>query len=111
MNALFDWQSFAAAAIGSAAGFLFVVALRAIYDRLRVREGIGLGDAKLLAACGAWVGWNGVPSVVLAASLGGLLFALMRAAKLGRLSLGERVPFGPFLCAGLWLVWLYGPLG
>ena len=110
VNALFDWQSFAAAAIGAAAGFLFVVALRAIYDRLRGREGIGLGDAKLLAACGAWVGWDGLPSVVLAASLGGLLFALMRAARLGRLSLGERMPFGPFLCAGLWLVWLYGPL-
>jgi leader peptidase (prepilin peptidase) / N-methyltransferase len=111
VNALFDWQSFAAASIGAAAGFLFVVALRAIYDRLRSREGIGLGDAKLLAACGAWVGWDGLPSVVLAASLGGLLFALMRAARIGHLSLGERVPFGPFLCAGLWLVWLYGPLG
>jgi leader peptidase (prepilin peptidase) / N-methyltransferase len=111
VNAVFDRQHLTAAAIGATAGFLFVVLLRAVYHRLRGREGIGLGDAKLLAACGAWVGWEGLPSVILAASVGGLLFALARAARTGHLSPGERVPFGPFLCAGLWLLWLYGPLG
>jgi leader peptidase (prepilin peptidase) / N-methyltransferase len=111
VNAIFDWQSFAAASIGAASGFLFVVTLRAVYYCLRGREGIGLGDAKLLAACGAWVGWDGLPTVVLAACLGALLFALVRASKVGHPTLAERVPFGPFLCAGLWLVWLYGPLG
>jgi leader peptidase (prepilin peptidase) / N-methyltransferase len=94
--------------LGSLAGLLFVLILRAVYFRLRGREGIGLGDAKLLAASGAWVAWAGLPSVLLIASLSGLGFALI--SRLPSLTFSDRIPFGAFLCAGTWLVWLYGPL-
>ena len=100
----------AANAIGAVAGFAFIAAVRAIYRLARGREGIGLGDAKLLAAAGAWIGWSGLPSVLLVASLSGLGFALLRAARKGTLSSTDRIPFGPFLCLGIWIVWLYGPL-
>ncbi|HVX58009.1 MAG TPA: A24 family peptidase, partial [Candidatus Saccharimonadales bacterium] len=73
-------------------------------------EGIGLGDAKLLAAAGAWVGWEGLPSVVLLAALGGLLFVLGRSLRRRTMSATDRIAFGTCLCGGLWLVWLYGPL-
>ena len=46
-------------AIGAAAGFVVVAAIGLAYRRLRGREGIGLGDAKLFAAAGAWVNTDG----------------------------------------------------
>lgn len=97
-------------AIGAAAGYAFVVAVRWIYEKVRGREGIGLGDAKLLAASGAWVSWIGLPSVVLTATVLALAYALLRSARAGTLSVSDRVPFGTFLCLGTWLIWLYGPL-
>lgn len=98
-------------AIGALAGFVFVLLVAAVYRRLRGREGIGLGDAKLLAAAGAWVSWQGLPSVVLWAAAAGLLGALLQARRVGRLEPEREHPFGPYLAGGLWLVWLYGPLG
>jgi leader peptidase (prepilin peptidase) / N-methyltransferase len=103
--------SLASHLLGAAGGFLFIVAVRQIYWWLRHREGIGLGDAKLLAAAGAWVSWQGLPSVVLIATLAALAGALLRHYRGGSISLSDRVPFGAALCLGTWLVWLYGPLG
>jgi leader peptidase (prepilin peptidase)/N-methyltransferase len=97
-------------AIGAVAGFAFVVAIRYLYWKLRGREGMGLGDAKLLSASGAWVSWESLTSVVLIAALSALAFTLFSAARSGRISLADRVPFGAFLCFGTWIVWLYGPL-
>ena len=77
---------------------------------LRGREGIGLGDAKLMAAAGAWVSWEGLPSVLLVATLGGLTSALLQRFRKGWIRATDRVAFGAFLCVGIWLVWLYGPL-
>ena len=84
--------------------------LRGLYSRLRKREGLGLGDAKLLAAIGAWVGWQGLPTTLLWGSMLGLLFAILMSLSGRRLQLTDRLPFGVFLAAGGWLVWLYGPL-
>ena len=98
------------ALIGTVCGFVFVIVLRWIYFAVRGREGMGFGDAKLLAAAGAWVSWIGLPSVVLIAAIAGLMLALLRAARTGTLEPMDRVPFGAFLCLGTWIVWLYGPL-
>jgi leader peptidase (prepilin peptidase)/N-methyltransferase len=99
-------------AIGAAIGYggLFLLALG--YRHLRGREGLGLGDAKLLGAIGAWLGWQALPLVLLLASLGGLLWAL--ALHLGgrRIDAGTRLPLGTFLCMAVvpaaWLVWSFG---
>jgi leader peptidase (prepilin peptidase)/N-methyltransferase len=96
--------------VGAAAGYAFVRLLRFVYRRLRSREGMGLGDAKLLAAAGAWVSWSGLPSVVLVASLLALTVVLVQSLLRKRLDPQQHVPFGAFLSAGLWIVWLYGPL-
>lgn len=98
-------------AIGAVAGFVLFAAIRWLYRRLRGREGLGLGDAKLLAAGGAWLGWDGLPSVVLIGAGAGLVLALIMSRRGGeQLTLNQRIPFGPALCLGIWLVWLYGPL-
>jgi leader peptidase (prepilin peptidase)/N-methyltransferase len=97
-------------AIGALAGYMVFVAFREIYARIRGREGLGLGDAKLLAAAGAWVVWQGLPSVLFLAAI--LTLAAMLAARTLKLPVdphGE-IPFGPGLALGMWLVWLYGPL-
>jgi leader peptidase (prepilin peptidase)/N-methyltransferase len=98
-------------AIGAAAGLIAFVTVRLIYRRWRGREGLGLGDAKLLAAAGAWVSWTGLPSVVLIAAIAGLVSKLALRSPGDRLALDSEIAFGPGLCIGLWLVWLYGPLG
>jgi leader peptidase (prepilin peptidase)/N-methyltransferase len=106
---LAPWQMLDSA-IGAVAGFAFFAVVRWLYRRLRGREGLGLGDAKLLAAAGAWVTWNGLPSVVLIGAAAGLAVALIMLRRGERLALDQRLPFGPALCLGAWLVWLYGPI-
>jgi len=100
--------------IGAAAGFAAFAGIAALYRRMRRRDGLGLGDAKLLGALGAWTGWQGLPTVVLyaaaAALLGALARSLVRPGRHTRLRARLRLPFGPFLCLAGWLVWLYGPL-
>ena len=95
---------------GAAAGFAAFALVGWIYRRLRGREGLGLGDAKLLAAAGAWLSWTGLPGVVLTATLSALAAALGRALVGRSLAADTRLPFGPFLALGTWLVWLYGPI-
>jgi leader peptidase (prepilin peptidase)/N-methyltransferase len=98
-------------ALGALAGFLLILALAALYRWLRKREGIGLGDAKLLAAAGAWVSWQGLASVLLLGAASGLAGALVIGFAGDGLKATRAFPFGPYLATGFWLVWLYGPLG
>jgi leader peptidase (prepilin peptidase)/N-methyltransferase len=96
---------------GAAAGFAFFTLVAWAYRRWRGREGLGAGDAKLLAALGAWDGLSGLPSIVLLGSVTALAAVLaLRLAGRGA-SLQDRVPFGPALAFAGWVVWLYGPLG
>lgn len=96
--------------IGAAAGYLAFLLVAQGYRRLRHRDGLGLGDAKLLAVAGAWVSWQGLPSVVLLGACASLVWLLLERLRGGAIRLEQRVAFGPGLCLGLWLVWLYGPL-
>lgn len=90
-----------AAALGYASLWLVAV----LYRRHRGHDGLGLGDAKLLAAAGAWLGPLALAPLVLLASLSALAtIAVMRMA--GRpVSLQSSLPFGPFLGAGFLLLW------
>ena len=91
-------------------GYLLFLGLARLYRRVRRREGLGQGDAKLLAAGGAWVGPFGLPSVILVAAVSGLLLAVVRRLAGRPLEGAAELPFGPHLALGIWLVWLYGPL-
>lgn len=104
------WGPFANALIGAVAGYGLIWGLRELWLRVRGEDGIGLGDAKLLAGAGAWTGWVGLPQILLLAS--GIALACVALGKLSRLMKSEnpRLPFGPFLALGLWLVWRTGGL-
>jgi leader peptidase (prepilin peptidase)/N-methyltransferase len=89
---------------GAALGYTGLWALAWAYRRFRGREGLGLGDAKLLAAGGAWVGAYLLPDVLLAAAGAAILWAM----RLGTVDAEARIPFGPFLALAVWGVWLFG---
>lgn len=96
--------------IGAVTGFGLLWAVAALYKRVRQREGLGGGDPFLMAGAGAWVGWAGLPSVLLWACAGGLSVVLTRIILRRPVSGTDRLPFGTFLAIGIWLVWLWGPL-
>lgn len=99
------------ALIGAAVGFGGLWLLARLYKLVRGREGLGGGDPFLLGAGGAWVGWTGLPSVLLWASVAGLSVVLAMLIVRRQVSATDRLPFGVFLSIGVWLTWLYGPLG
>ncbi|MCY0388924.1 A24 family peptidase [Robbsia sp. Bb-Pol-6] len=84
------------AVIGAAAGYLFLWLIYWGFRLLRGKEGMGYGDFKLLAALGAWLGWQALPQIVLLAALAGSLFGLA-ALFSGRRRADQPLPFGPYL--------------
>ncbi len=97
----------------AAAAVLGYLAFRAIevgYRKLRGRDGLGQGDAKLLAAAGAWTGLAALPLIVFSAAVAGLCVALVGHLRGARIGAATAVPFGPALALALWLVWLYRPV-
>ena len=84
------------AVIGAAAGYLALWTVYWGFKLVTGREGMGYGDFKLLAAIGAWLGWQALPLVILLSSLAGALIgiALIAAARMGR---SVPMPFGPYL--------------
>lgn len=97
--------------LGAVLGFAGLSLLALAYRRLRGREGLGGGDAYLLAGGGAWCGAIALPSILLIAAASGLVFALVLRLRGKTLAADQPLPFGVFLAAGVWLTWLYGPLG
>lgn len=96
--------------LGALIGYGALALIGWLYGRLRGRDGLGLGDAKLLAAAGAWLGWAALPSVVLLACLGGLAYVAVAVLRRGPGAADERLPFGAPLALAFWIVWLHGPL-
>jgi leader peptidase (prepilin peptidase)/N-methyltransferase len=105
-NALVTWES---SLLGFGLGVTIPLGLIGLYWLVRQEEGMGLGDVKLLAMIGAFLGAGRLLMVLMIASvagvLGGLvLWRLQRATPLGRVA----VPFGTFLCGAAWLVVFWG---
>lgn len=94
--------SLLASGLGAALGFGLLYLVDRLYAAWRGRAGLGLGDAKLLAALGAWLGAESLAPLILAAALAGLGWALAT----GRRRAADAIAFGPFLAlAGGGLVW------
>jgi leader peptidase (prepilin peptidase)/N-methyltransferase len=87
------------AVIGAAVGYLVLWSVYWGYKLLTGKEGMGYGDFKLLAAIGAWLGWQMLPLVILFSSIAGSIagLGLMLIAKHGR---HVPIPFGPYLVCG-----------
>ena len=94
--------------LASAAGLLVLEGLSALAERLVGQPALGLGDAKLAAMAGAWLGLAGLGVAMGIAVMSGALFGVIGRIT-GRLQPREPFPFGPFIALGIWLVWLMGP--
>ena len=101
------YVSLADAVIGAMAGYLILWSVYWLFKLTTGREGMGFGDFKLLAALGAWLGWQALPAIILLSSVVGATcgIALMLAKRTGR---ETPIPFGPYLAAAGWITLLWG---
>lgn len=109
--AWFRPENLGAHALTAALWYLLLAAISELYLRWRGRDGLGLGDAKLMAAAGAWLGPEGSAAVLLYAAIGGIIAVAGFLARRGfRVPEPDRIgiAFGPFIALSIWIVWLYG---
>ncbi|WP_192036894.1 A24 family peptidase [Halomonas sp. YLGW01] len=93
--------------IGAMAGYLSLWGFYWLFKLVTGKEGMGYGDFKLLAALGAWLGWQALPMVlILSAGVGAVVGILIQLA-IPRLR-GAPMPFGPFLAMAGWIALLAG---
>jgi leader peptidase (prepilin peptidase)/N-methyltransferase len=98
---------FADRLLGAAIGGGALLALALGYRLLRGREGLGLGDVKLMAALGAWLGPLLLGPLLLGAAVIGLLLALAQKLRGKALPAGGKIPFGACLAAAAFPLWLF----
>jgi leader peptidase (prepilin peptidase) / N-methyltransferase len=99
-----DWAMHVA---GAVIGFGLLWLVELAYRRLRGRDGLGRGDAKLLGSIGLWVGAFGIAPVLLIASLSGIAAALLLSLRDSKSLSGQSaIAFGPWIALGGYIVWL-----
>jgi leader peptidase (prepilin peptidase)/N-methyltransferase len=93
--------------IGALAGYLSLWLIYHLFRLLTGKEGMGYGDFKLLAAIGAWLGWQMLPLVIFLSSLVGATIGLVMIG-LKRHKSSQPMPFGPFIALAGWITLLWG---
>jgi len=106
--AALGWTIPLSTAVGGAiAGYLSLWSVYWLFKLTTGKEGMGYGDFKLLAALGAWLGWQAVLPIILMSSIIGAVVGIVLKAT-GGLRGGRYVPFGPFLAGGGLVIMLFG---
>jgi|TARA_B110000908_G_scaffold46069_1_gene56118 leader peptidase (prepilin peptidase)/N-methyltransferase len=92
---------------GAIGGYLSLWSVYWLFKILTGKDGMGYGDFKLLAALGAWLGWQSLLVIILLSSLVGAIVGsiILLANKQGR---NTAIPFGPYLAAAGWIAFLWG---
>jgi leader peptidase (prepilin peptidase)/N-methyltransferase len=85
--------------IGGVVGYLIIWFIIFAYKKLRNKEGMGLGDAKLLSAMGFWFGWISIPFILFFSSFVALSFAIPSLVNKSK-TMSSQIPFGPYLVLG-----------
>ncbi|MGR5253320.1 prepilin peptidase [Vibrio astriarenae] len=93
--------------VGAMAGYLSLWSVYWGFKLLTGKEGMGYGDFKLLAALGAWLGWQVLPMIILLSSVVGLVFGLIQL-RLQKQGIEKAFPFGPYLAIAGWIAMLWG---
>jgi leader peptidase (prepilin peptidase)/N-methyltransferase len=101
------YTDLAASIMGAVFGYLILWSIYHIFRLLTGKEGMGYGDFKLLAALGAWMGWQFLPLMVLMSSVVGAAFGLILMGT-GHLQRDKPMPFGPFIAAAGWITLIWG---
>ncbi len=93
--------------IGAIAGYLVLWSVFHLFRLITGKEGMGYGDFKLLAALGAWLGWQFLPQIVLVSSVVGAVFGITMIL-IGKNQRTQAIPFGPYLAVAGWIALLWG---
>ncbi len=93
--------------VGAIAGYLSLWTVYQLFKLVTGKEGMGFGDFKLLAALGAWMGWQALPVIVLLSSAVGALLGGAMIVIQGR-DRAKPIPFGPYLAIAGWIALLWG---
>ncbi len=105
---LFDsFTDLQSAVIGALAGYLSLWLVFHAFRLATGKEGMGFGDFKLLAALGAWLGWQFLPVIILLSSLVGAVVGIS-LVLLRQHQRSQPIPFGPYLAAAGWLALVWG---
>ena len=105
---LLSWGSLSAALAGALGGAGVLLTFAGAWYLLRQHEGMGLGDVKMAAAIGAFLGWKGMALALFGGAFAGAIVGLLLVAT-GRGRFGSRLPFGVFLAAGGLVALFVGP--
>lgn len=106
VNALYPLVPIHDAVLGAIFGYLSLWLVFWAFKLATGKDGMGYGDFKLLAALGAWLGWQALPQLLMAAALSGLVYALYQVVT-GKQSTSSAIPFGPFLAIAGWVAVLF----
>ncbi len=97
----------ASSVMGTIAGYLALWSIYHLFRLLTGKEGMGYGDFKLLAALGAWMGWQMLPLIILLSSVVGAVYGLILMGT-GKMQRDKPMPFGPFIAAAGWIALIWG---
>ena len=89
--------------IGGVFGYLIIWLIIFFYKKVRNKEGMGLGDAKLMAVVGFWFGWASIPFTIFISSFVALIFSIPSLIKKNK-NMATQIPFGPYIIIGLSLI-------
>lgn len=92
---------------GAVAGYMSLWLVYQLFKLVTGKEGMGFGDFKLLAALGAWMGWQMLPQIILLSSLVGAVIGIAMMIIRGR-DKNIPIPFGPYLAIAGWIAFIWG---
>ncbi|MEC8428639.1 MAG: A24 family peptidase, partial [Pseudomonadota bacterium] len=95
------------AVLGAIFGYLSLWSVYWLFKLLTGKEGMGFGDFKLLAALGAWMGWQALPLIIILSSLVGAVIGIAGILIMGR-DRNVAIPFGPYLAIAGWIALIWG---
>lgn len=101
------FPNFVNSLIGGVIGYLIIWLIIFLYKKIRNKEGMGLGDAKLLSAIGFWFGWISIPIIIFFSSVIALLTVAPSLINKSR-NLSAQIPFGPYLIIGCVIFIIFG---
>ena len=107
VNSLGGFTELSSAVWGAIVGYLSLWSVYQLFKLLTGKEGMGYGDFKLLAALGAWMGWQMLPQIILLSSLVGAVIGISMIVIRGR-DKNIPIPFGPYLAIAGWIAFVWG---
>ena len=106
-NAFGVFTDLHSALYGAIAGYLSLWSVYWLFKLVTGKEGMGFGDFKLLAALGAWMGWELLPTIIILSSLVGALIGIGGILIYGK-DKNKPIPFGPYLAIAGWVAFFWG---